>query len=111
MSQARSARINILRQYLEEDLHDHFSRYALGLELMESGDITGAVAQFKILLNENSSFLAVYYQLGKALEKESLPGDAAEIYRRGMAVAALQKNTKTANELKTALENLTEDTE
>ena len=109
MSQARTDRINILRQYLEEDQHDHFSRYALGLELMESCDIPGAVSHFKTILEENASFLAVYYQLGKALEKQSLTKDAIEIYRKGIDIALLQKNTKTASELKMALEGLLED--
>jgi len=111
MSQARTARIRMLNQYLEEDKHDHFSRYALGLELMETGDVAGAISHFKVVLSENESFLAVYYQLGKALEKLALPQDASEIYQRGLAIATVQKNAKTASELKMALDSLAEDTE
>jgi tetratricopeptide (TPR) repeat protein len=111
ISEARNERIKILRQYLLEDEHDHFSRYALALELMETGDVVGAIQHFKMVVSLNPSFLAAYYQLGKALEKESGATEAASIYEQGMTVARQQKNVKTESELRMALDSLTDDGE
>ena len=109
MSDSRSERIKILRQYLLEDEHDHFSRYALALELIETGDVTGAVQHFKEVVSLNPSFLAAYYQLGKALERDSGATEAVAIYQQGIEVARLQKNVKTESELRMALDSLMDD--
>ena len=111
MSDIRSERIKILRQYLLEDEHDHFSRYALALELMETGDMAGAVQHFKEVVSLNPAFLAAYYQLGKALERMAGTSEAAAIYKQGMGVAREQKNAKTESELRTALDSLSDDAE
>ena len=38
MNETRNNRIKILKEYLAEDSEDHFSRYALALEVIEIGE-------------------------------------------------------------------------
>jgi len=111
MNAARTDRIKILKQYLEEDDNDHFSRYALALEVMESGDVKEAIQLLRKVLIQNADFLAAYYQLGKACELGQAKDAAADAYRQGLEVARRQKNAKTESELKTALSSLLDDEE
>ena len=106
MNEARINRIKILKQYLEEDNNDHFSRYALALEVMEIGETNETIRLLKEVLNQNADFLAAYYQLGRAFEISHQKEDAVQIYKQGIEVAQKQKNAKTESELKTALFSL-----
>ena len=108
MSDARTERIKMLRQYLEEDENDHFSRYALALECMED-DPSNASALFQDLLRRNPSFLAAYYQQGKAFERLGRQAEAMAAYHAGISVARQQKNLKTEQELNAAAQLLDED--
>jgi len=106
MNEARKKRIEILHEYLIEDPFDRFSKYALSLEYMQSGDTDQALMLLKELLELSPDFLAAYYQLGKAYEMKMLVGDAISTYKAGIEVARKQRNQHTENELKAALTSL-----
>ena len=108
MDESRAGRINMLRQFLSEDEHDHFSRYALALESMVD-DAADASIQLEELVRRNPDFLAAYYQLGLALERTGRATEALSIYRKGIDIARVQNNLKTEQELKTAAALLAED--
>ena len=108
MIEARNLRMKMLRQYLEEDENDHFSRYALALETLEE-DPAATVKILVDLLARNPAFLAAYYQLGKAYEKTDYKELALVAYRQGIAVARQQQDLKTENELKTAAFTLSDE--
>jgi tetratricopeptide (TPR) repeat protein len=99
-----NSRIEMLKQFLAEDPDDDFSEYALALEFEKAADRTSALSHFENILNRNPSYLAVYYQAGRVYEAEKNFLKAASIYEKGIEIARQQKNTKTMNELRTALE-------
>ena len=111
MSNARADRIKILKHYLEEDPNDHFSRYALALEAMETGESEEAILLMEEVIRQNSDFLAAYYQLGKAYEMNQQNDRAIRTYKKGLEIARLQENTKTERELRSALFSLQDDDE
>ena len=101
-----NSRIETLRKFLVEDPADDFSAYAMALEFEKAGETKAAISQLEQIIHRNQEYLAAYYQLGNLLGKENETEKAADIYSRGMEVATRQKNQKTLNELRSALEML-----
>jgi Tfp pilus assembly protein PilF len=109
MSDSRRRRIEILKGYLEEDSSDVFSRYALALEWLAEGNTQAAADELAAVLQADASYLAAYYQLGRALEMLQRRDDAAHIYRKGLDIARMQRQGRTEAELAMALEGLQDD--
>ena len=109
MSDSRQRRIEILKGYLEADPGDLFSRYALALEQMAGGDMQAAADELTTVLTADASYLAAYYQLGRALEALQRREEAVHTYRRGMDVARSQQQGRAHAELAAALASLQDD--
>ena len=101
-----NSRMEALKKYLSDDPSDDFSEYALALEFEKEGNLKNAILHLEKILERNAQYLAAYYQCGRLYEAEKNFIKAGRIYEKGMAVAAQQKNQKTFNELRTALEML-----
>jgi tetratricopeptide (TPR) repeat protein len=99
-------RIEILKEYLKEDPADPFTRYALALEYISSGENDNAMQLLSDLIIDSPDYLPAYYQLGKAYEGKGRTQQAADIYSMGMSVAKIQRNQHTFNELQNALEDI-----
>ena len=87
---------------------DPFFKYAIALEHISSNNYQKAIQLFEELYISNSDFLPTYYQFAKLLEDINTER-AKEIYQEGIKVALLEKDIKTMNELKSALNILEED--
>jgi tetratricopeptide (TPR) repeat protein len=103
---AARTRIAALKQFVIDDPADDFSRYALALELEKTGSVKDAIAHLEHVVQRNPGYLAAYYQLGKNFEAQQEIGRAAAAYARGIEIAKQQSNTKTLNELRSALDLL-----
>jgi len=99
-----NSRIEKLKEFLANDPADDFSEYALALEFEKSGNRKEALSHFENILKRNPSYLAVYYQAGRMYEAEGDLRKATSMYEKGIEVAGQQGNTKTLNELRTALD-------
>lgn len=102
------SRLDALIQLVENDASDSFSRYALAMEYSKLGDHPLAVGQFKRLIEQDSEYVAAYYQLGKTLEAMGLREEAADAYRAGVVVGRRLNDAHTVSELQTALDELEE---
>ncbi|MCF0050707.1 tetratricopeptide repeat protein [Dyadobacter sp. LJ53] len=91
---------NLLRFY-EEDPDDPFNVYALAIEYTKS-DPEKAAQFFDILLNKHPDYLPTYYHAGSFFATKEEMEKAEEIYRKGVALALLQKNNKAHQELQRA---------
>ncbi|MBX7152507.1 tetratricopeptide repeat protein [bacterium] len=100
------SRLEILQELVSKDANDSFSRYGLAMEYMKNGDTAKALQTFDDLLQRDSNYLPVYYQMAKALEYAGRASDAADIYRRGLFVAKQQNNLHALSELQSALDEL-----
>lgn len=87
-----------LLAFYEEDPGDPFNVYALAIEYIKS-DSEKAAKFFEILLEEHPEYLPTYYHAGAFFALKDNVKKAEEIYQKGLALALLQKNTKTHQEL------------
>ncbi|MEY3593658.1 MAG: hypothetical protein RL041_630 [Bacteroidota bacterium] len=69
------SRIDQIRQFLQDSPNDSFLRYALAQELQKQGDLEAAKDAYLWLTDNQPSYVATYYHLGKLLiaqgEKEA----------------------------------------
>jgi Flp pilus assembly protein TadD len=99
-------RIEALKAMLTQNPTDAFARYGLAMELMKSGDLGGAVAEFRALLEHNPDYAAAYFHGGQVLEKLGEVEQARVIYEQGIQVTARTGDAHTRSELQAALDML-----
>ncbi|MFN5324637.1 MAG: tetratricopeptide repeat protein [Bacteroidota bacterium] len=104
--QSKDDRITLLQAYVREEPNDPFNRYALALEWIRLGHNMEAIEQFEMLRQYHASYLPTYYQLGKVLESLNRIEEAILVYTEGIEVALKQGASKTASELRSALDFL-----
>lgn len=101
-------RINKLKAFIERQPEDSFLQHALGLEYVKIGEDLKARETFEKLLEQNPGYVGTYYHLGKLLERTGITDGAIAIFRRGIGVANAAGDTHAGNELRGALEDITE---
>lgn len=99
----RMERLDTLLAFLAEDPSDAFTRFALAQEYARAGDLDAARAHYETLRREQPTYVGVYYHLGKLLETLGQPGEAAAVYRSGIAEATRARDLHARAELQTAL--------
>ena len=98
--------MEVLKTMVAANPADAFARYGLAMELVKSGDLAGAVAEFRALLEHNPNYAAGYFHGGQALEKMGDVEGARAIYERGIEVTARTGDGHTRSELQAALDLL-----
>lgn len=97
-------RLQLLRDFIDEEPENPFNYYALALELREKNR-SEAANLFDFLLSNHPEYLPVYFPSAHFFaESEQLP-KAQEIFEKGISLAEIQKEEKTLKELKNAYQN------
>lgn len=109
MQAERKSRIEKLKNFLLDEPEDHFTRYALALEMFLAEQHEESELQFRRILDADPQYLAVYYQYGKLLESMQRYKEALHIFESGLPVAKAQNNLRTWKELTAARDALTEE--
>jgi Tfp pilus assembly protein PilF len=99
-------RIEILTSFLQQDPNDSFSRYALALEYVKSGQADDARREFETVMEKDPDYVATYYQLGQLYRTMGLNHEAEKTYRTGISTASKVGDSHTQSELEGALESL-----
>jgi Flp pilus assembly protein TadD len=99
-------RIEVLQTMLSQNPADAFARYGLAMELIKGGDLAGAVAEFRALLEHNPNYAAAYFHGGQALEKLGEVEQARALYEKGIEVTGRTGDGHTRSELQAALDML-----
>jgi len=99
-------RMDILKSMLAQNPADAFARYGLAMELVKNGELEGAAAEFRTLLEHNPNYAAAYFHGGQALEKMGEVEQARELYEKGIQVTARTGDAHTRSELQAALDML-----
>jgi Tfp pilus assembly protein PilF len=81
-------------------------RYALGSRCLEEGDAEQAVAHLEVALKFDGDYSAAWKLLGKARTAKGEEREAAETYRRGIAVANRRGDRQAAKEMTVFLKRL-----
>ena len=96
------SRIDQIRQFLQDSPNDSFLRYALAQELQKQGDVEAAKEAYLWLTDNQPSYVATYYHLGKLLialgEKEA----ALAWFNLGIEHAKAAKELHALSELQSA---------
>lgn len=100
------SRLESLKEMLEKDPSDPFTRYALGLELVSTKMPDEAAGIFEELIISDPSYHAVYYQLGKVYEALGDADKARKIYEKGIYITTSQSEFHAKEELQSALNEL-----
>ncbi len=101
-----SDRLSQLIALSKEMPDDTFLKYGIALEYVSRNEDTKALLYFQEIHQNQSKYLANYYQLGKLYERISDFEAATTIYNEGIEVAKNQKDRHTQNELQSALDEL-----
>ena len=99
-------RVEVLKGFLEQDPRDSFSRYALALEYIKTGQTEEARRAFEFVRDNDPAYVATYFQLAQLYRNLELKHDAEKTYRTGIAAAAKAGDGHTQSELEQALESL-----
>lgn len=94
-------RLEILRQFVEEEPQDPFNHYALATELLKFNK-TESRQVFEYLLKNHADYLATYYHVGALYVEFGENMLAEETYVKGISLARKVGNEKTWKELKGA---------
>lgn len=95
-----------LRSFLRARPHDPFLKYAIAIELKNSGATAEARAAFETLAQEHPHYVPTYYHWGQALEFLGEQEEALSVYRRGIETATRAGDAHAASELQRALSAL-----
>lgn len=98
--------MEILKSMVAQNPADAFARYGLAMELTKTGDLDGAVAEFRELLGHNPNYAAAYFHGGQTLEKLGRIEDARDMYEKGIEVTSRTGDQHTRSELQGALDLL-----
>jgi Flp pilus assembly protein TadD len=99
-------RVEFLRQALEANPDDVFSRYALALDLANSGQNEEAWEHFDYLLTRHPDYAPTYYQAGMVLLRLGRREQARIVLVKGVEVAGREANLHAQKHIQAALDML-----
>jgi tetratricopeptide (TPR) repeat protein len=100
-------RLETFRSFIARSPGDPFPRYGLAMELKSRGDLDGARAAFGELLEAFPDYVPTYLMAGGTLAALGRKNEAADIYRKGIEVAARRGDPHARRELESALAEIT----
>jgi tetratricopeptide (TPR) repeat protein len=98
--------MEVLKTMLAQNPADAFARYGLAMELVKSGQLKDAVAEFTSLLEHNPNYAAGYFHGGQVLEKLGDVEQARAFYEKGVEVTGRTGDQHARSELQAALDLL-----
>ncbi len=101
-----SNRLEVLRNMVEQNPSDSFSRYGLAMEYANSGDLERAIEEYRALLSVNPNYSAAYYHGGQTLKKLGRRDEARAVYRNGIEATTRIGDLHTRSEIQAALDLL-----
>ena len=96
-------RIATFRSFIARSPSDPFPRYGLAMELKGRGELTEAWTVFAELVDQFPDYVPTYLMAGGTLVALGRKAEAADIYRRGIAVATRRGDAHARRELEAAL--------
>lgn len=102
----KNDRIAQLKEFLENDPNDSFTRYALALEYAGLGEAPLALSLLLEVLERDPAYVPAYQQLGYQYQKLDRVAEAVEVLRRGIEVSREQGDTHAQREMQDALDEI-----
>jgi tetratricopeptide (TPR) repeat protein len=99
-------RLDSLKQLLEKDPNDSFTRYAIALEYNSLGEPEIAINFLKEVIDRDATYLPAYHQLGQICVRLNRTEEAKQVYKRGIELAQLSGDAHAKEEMTEELEEL-----
>jgi len=99
-------RVAMLKEFLNTNPNDSFTRYGLAMEYAKTGDLESALTEFRTLLKINPDYTAGYQMAGQALMKAGRTDDARQMFEDGIASAIRTGNSHARAEMEGVLMEL-----
>lgn len=99
-------RLEMLKQFVEANPEDCFTRYGLAHEYLKLDRLDEAIEAFDKIFEINADYQAAYYHAGQTYRKLGRGGDARNCFEKGIALAGRTGDEHAKSELQTALEEL-----
>lgn len=106
MSAQNKTRRQKLEEFLTQNPNDAFTRYGIALECLREGDIAGAEAHFKTLLQANPDYVPGYQMYAQTLAEHNRAEEAKTLLNNGIAAAIRQGNQHARSEMEGLLTQL-----
>jgi len=103
----KKSRRQMLEEFVARKPDDAFSRYALAIECMNSGDSAAADQHFQVLLQQNPDYVPAYLMYGQLLAREARTGEARRVLSTGIEAASKAGDQHARSEMETLLKELT----
>ena len=100
-------RLQKLLDFLENEPHDPFLKYALATEYLNANDPDKALLYFEDLIANHADYVGTYYHLGKLYEALDRKNDAVRTYQNGMLAARRSKDMHAFSELQAVYNSAT----
>ena len=97
-------RIQLLKQFTEEEPENPFNWYALAIEFRES-EPDEAYSLFAKLLSDHPNYLATYFPAAHLYAEMGDLEQSKVIFEKGISLAREQSNMKALQELQNAYQN------
>jgi tetratricopeptide (TPR) repeat protein len=101
-----ASRLDLLREMLQEEPDDAFTRYALAMELRGLGRGAEALGELARVLAEAPEYVATYYQYGRLLHETGHTEQAIQVVTSGIEEAGRQGEAHARGELEDLLREL-----
>lgn len=98
-----ASRISRLASAVKADPDDSFSKFALALELLKTGEQDKARQLFENIRSRDPEYVGVYYHLAKLYVETGENKKALETYKEGIRVASDLNDHHSKSELEEAL--------
>jgi tetratricopeptide (TPR) repeat protein len=98
-----STRLDMLKGLVAQNPNDAFMRYGLAMEYRNSGDLEGALREFRTLMEATPDYAATYFHAGQTLERLGRLEEAGDVYRKGIEVTTRTGDQHARSELEGAL--------
>ena len=106
MPEPNKTRRQKLEEFLAQNPKDAFSRYGIALECVKEGDLAGAEAHFRTLIEMNPDYVPGYQMYAQTLAQNERSDDAKAILAQGIQAAIRQRNEHARSEMEGLLEQL-----
>lgn len=102
----QNTRIDKLLDFYTQNPKDSFITYALATEYVAQGNDSLALTYYQKLVDEDPSYVATYYHLGKLYKRMGQEAEALNAYQIGMQKALDKQDNHSFSELQNAHTNL-----
>lgn len=99
-------RLEMLKQFLEQNPNDAFARYGLAMEYSKAGQAETALQEFARLLELHPDYSNGYFMAAQTLTKIEKNDEAKAMLRKGIESAQRTGNRHALNEMSAMLEEL-----